>query len=334
MWTKLLFFGRRMKSLLRESLTKEELYKEVSRMVQGKIIGSFALEELYKNILSKKFINNTVIESQVDNRDTVNLEFIEGYRNMADEEEYILKLITEKYNRETSIANWKMNLHLLKGNYKDLEKDKSVYIDRINSYITGYSFIDNIKNNSSKKTRKNVSLLSNYSPEKAVEYAITYAFNYNTAKYPNYAGKGGDCANFISQVLHAGGKPMNGTNASNFNNWFCRSNRVWDVDKISSTWRGADAFGHYWMRKAVSYKSFDRSYFSDNSKLKKVLEYGNRGDAVSILNSNGRPFHTLIIIDYAKDDLICAAHSGDTVSASLRNYGLFSGGIRIYKMGQ
>ncbi len=332
MLSKLLLLGIRMESLLKENLTKGDIYKETCHRVQGKKLDSYGLEELYKYVLNKKFNNETVIEPQTRDNDTENIELIEGYRNMVDEEEYIASLITEKYNRKTSISNWKMNLHLLKGHYGDLIKDKSINIDRINSYIDGYSFIDNIKNSFSKRTRKNTSTLSTYSPQKAVEYAITYAFNYNTAKYPSYVGNGGDCANFASQVLNAGGKPMTGTNASNFNSWFCRSNNLWDVSKISSTWRGADAFGHYWMKKAVSYKYFDSSYFSDKSKLKKVLEYGNRGDAVSVLNSNGRPFHTLIIIDYGKDDLICAAHSGNTITASLRYYGSFSGGIRIYKM--
>lgn len=332
MISKLLLLGIRKDSILKTKLTKEEIYSEIIYRTRGKNISSSNVEKLYKYVLNKKFKNGTVKESHTEDNGVTNVEDIERYRDMMYEEEYVTRLITEKYSRETSISNWKMNLHLLKGLYSDIVKDKSINIDIVDSYIEGYTLITNVKNISSKKTRKDIITSSTYSPEKAVEYAITYAFNYNTAKYPNYAGKGGDCANFVSQALHAGGKPMTGTNASNFSNWFCRSNRVWDVGKISSTWRGADAFGHYWMKKAVSYKNFDSSYFSDISKLKQVLEYGNRGDAVSILNSNGRPFHTLLIIDYSKDDLICAAHSGDTVSASLRNYGLFSGGVRIYKM--
>ncbi len=280
---------------------------------------------------SKFTLFGTKKESHLKNGEIININEIEGYRNMVNQEEYICRLITKTCGKTTSISNWKMNLHLLKGNYSKIIKDRNVDINLVNSYIEGYSFIDNIKNSSKTKRRKEVKTISTYSPEKAVEYAITYAFNYNTDRYPSYAGKGGDCANFISQALNAGGKPMIGANATNFNNWFCRSNQLWDVDKISSTWRGADAFGYYWVTKTVSYKDFDKSYFNDDSKFKKVLSYGHRGDAVSLLNSNGRPFHTLIIIDYEKNDLICAAHSNDTITASLRLYASFDG-ARIYKM--
>ena len=48
-----------------------------------------------------------------------------------------------------------------------------------------------------------------YNPSKAVTYAKTYCKNYNS-KYANYAGMGGDCANFVSQCLIAGGQKLKG----------------------------------------------------------------------------------------------------------------------------
>jgi len=333
MLTEFFFIKNIKNSILNKTLDKVQVYKEIASKFKGKEINPYKLEKLYKHILYKKYENNTVIESQIDGSFALKPEDIEGYKKLLNEEEYIIRIIKEKYNKNTSISDWEMNLHLLKGYYSDLTRDNNINIEAVNSYINGYSLIESVKNNSKKSSRREISIFSTYSPEKAVEYAITYAFNYNTEKYPSYAGKGGDCANFVSQALHAGGKPMVGTNAANFNSWFCRSNNLWDVNKISSTWRGADAFSHYWMSKAVSYKDFDSTYFRDNTEFKKVLAYAHRGDPVSILNSNGRPFHTLIVIDYGKEDLICAAHSRDTISASLRYYGLFSGGVRIYKMG-
>ena len=49
-----------------------------------------------------------------------------------------------------------------------------------------------------------------YVPQKAVDYADKYWSNYNDF-YPNYNSIGGDCANFVSQCLQAGGLPMNGS---------------------------------------------------------------------------------------------------------------------------
>ena len=43
-----------------------------------------------------------------------------------------------------------------------------------------------------------------YDTRKAVSYARTYCSNYNT-RYRNYRNSGGDCANFVSQCLIAGG---------------------------------------------------------------------------------------------------------------------------------
>lgn len=332
MWKSLLKLKIRDRELLNEKLTKEQIYKKISMRINSNRVKNYGkIEKLYKTVLLYKFENGTVIDEKFADDTIENIEEIESFKRMMKEEEYIVKLINEKYRRKTSISNWRMNLHFLKGIYSELINDKSVDMKLVNSYIDGYSLVDSPKIKLKKKKESKIGVMTAYSPEKAVEYAITYAFNYNTDKYPDYSGHGGDCANFISQALHEGGKPMKGTNATNFNNWFCRSNHLWDVDKISSTWRGADAFGYYWKVNAVSYKNYDSSYFNDKGKFKKVLSFAHRGDAVSLLNANGRPYHTLIIIDYSRDDLILATHSRDTISASLRSYASFNG-ARIYKM--
>lgn len=54
------------------------------------------------------------------------------------------------------------------------------------------------------------------------------------------------------------------------------------------------------MANAKKYKNFAKSYFSSKDKFKTVFNYGSVGDAISLLNSNNRPYHTLIIA-YKKD---------------------------------
>ena len=44
----------------------------------------------------------------------------------------------------------------------------------------------------------------NYNVSKAIAYADKYCINYNSS-YNSYKGRGGDCANFVSQCLYAGG---------------------------------------------------------------------------------------------------------------------------------
>lgn len=62
-----------------------------------------------------------------------------------------------------------------------------------------------------------------YNASLAVAYADQYALSYNSA-YSNYNSIGGDCANFVSQCLHAGGLSMT-------DGWFWKS-----YDNRSSSW--------------------------------------------------------------------------------------------------
>lgn len=52
--------------------------------------------------------------------------------------------------------------------------------------------------------------VSNYNPNEAAAYAIRYWQNYNS-DYPDFNSVGGDCANFVSQCLVAGGLPTTST---------------------------------------------------------------------------------------------------------------------------
>ncbi len=47
-----------------------------------------------------------------------------------------------------------------------------------------------------------------YNREDAVAYAHKWALSRNP-QYMSFSGIGGDCTNFVSQCLHAGGAPMN-----------------------------------------------------------------------------------------------------------------------------
>ncbi|MEF9951047.1 MAG: amidase domain-containing protein [Clostridium sp.] len=178
--------------------------------------------------------------------------------------------------------------------------------------------------------RDSVKLKFAYSPKDAVEYSIKYAYDYNP-NYPHYAGYGGDCANFISQALYAGGKPMIGYRSDSMKDWFCRTKNKWDTNLISSTWRGASAFKTYWSNNANGYRDFGSSYFESIEAFREVYNYGNRGDVVTLYTAEGKPYHTLIIVDYDKGDLICASHSYDSSGRSLLVADP-EGGARIYRM--
>ena len=72
-----------------------------------------------------------------------------------------------------------------------------------------------------------IALTLSYNPDAAVNYAMTYCDNYNP-NYHNYAGEGGDCANFVSQALIAGGFSFSGCSVSWIDYFGCCP-RVTDV---------------------------------------------------------------------------------------------------------
>ena len=110
-----------------------------------------------------------------------------------------------------------------------------------------------------------------YSPDGAAAYADTYWSNYNPA-YSDYNSIGGDCANFVSQAIHAGGMPMD-------EDWFWRS-----YGDRSSSW---------------AYVPAQRSYFAakgkliDNPSSSQIL----KGNPVWYYNSSsGRYSHAAICV--------------------------------------
>lgn len=70
-----------------------------------------------------------------------------------------------------------------------------------------------------------------YDRKKAIEYAHKWAFGRNPA-YGDFSQMGGDCTNFISQCIHAGGAAMNYTPDLG---WFYQSMR-----RRAPAWTGVE----------------------------------------------------------------------------------------------
>lgn len=167
-----------------------------------------------------------------------------------------------------------------------------------------------------------------YNRSKAKAYIDTYWENYNPA-YPSFHGGGGDCANFVSQVVYAGGMPWvddgNPNHYTWFTNWYCKpgaSNK--DGDKrISLSWKVAAAFRRH-MEKRVA-KQVVISYKDAIDNMKDLSRQVYVGDPVQFCYANGNPYHTLIVTGYAWDkaaglnDIVLASHTIDSNKRSLYN---------------
>jgi len=277
----------------------------------------------YENSLKEEARKNseTTAASSFQEKDELDV----AYENMLIRESYIVDLISQLSEEETRFDNWEYNLNYLVDNYKYLNQLADLNMSYIDIYIETYENLKLTKNlPDEKKAESKVSVLSTYSRDDAVDYALLYCYNYNS-NYPDWNVYGGDCAYFVSQALHAGGKNMQGSDSTNTGaawekNWFSYGTTT-STTNVSPTWRGANAFKTYWQKHATSYKKFT-SYSSD------TYIYGFRGDAVSFLNSNGAAYHTLIIVSYA-DGLVCAQHTGSNDARKLKDY---VGDFIIYSM--
>ncbi|HQA46901.1 MAG TPA: amidase domain-containing protein [Bacillota bacterium] len=72
-----------------------------------------------------------------------------------------------------------------------------------------------------------------YNRSAALEYAHRWALGRNP-KYYDFENLGGDCTNFCSQVLHAGGCPMNNTKGTG---WY-----YYSLNNRSPSWTGVEFF--------------------------------------------------------------------------------------------
>ncbi|MGE5628382.1 MAG: amidase domain-containing protein [Solirubrobacterales bacterium] len=152
---------------------------------------------------------------------------------------------------------------------------------------------------------KSVPRTSGYSRNDAVEYAKRYAL------FPNrqyiYFGVqekiGGDCTNFVSQCLHAGGIPLS---YSLKNPWWYNAENY----KICSlSWSVAHSLYWYLLRNNQKKLKGAKGYETNNIS---ELELG---DLIFYENKNGLIFHSAIITGFESVPLI-SQHSVDALNVS------------------
>lgn len=134
-----------------------------------------------------------------------------------------------------------------------------------------------------------------YSYTDAVAYAQRYATSYNPA-YENYNSIGGDCANFVSQCLYAGGLPMT-------DKWYYRNG------SRTGSWSLADGLFKY-----VSENCGTAIVNSDPGQVVGNVTAGNPVFYYS--SSKGRYSHTAICVGVNASGVpVVAAHNNDHVRA-------------------
>ncbi len=147
-----------------------------------------------------------------------------------------------------------------------------------------------------------------YQRDRAVAYALRWARSRNPL-FPDYAGQGGDCTNFVSQSILAGTCVMNPT--PDFG-WYYFS----PIDRAPA-WTGVQFFYDFitgappFAGENGGVGPFGREVARDEVEL---------GDVVQLANREGRFYHTLIVTDFNEDEILVSAHTDDAENRALSTY--------------
>lgn len=144
-----------------------------------------------------------------------------------------------------------------------------------------------------------------YNRELAVEYANEWALGRNP-RYYSFNGIGGDCTNFVSQCLYAGGAPMNYEPVMG---WYYISS----TDRTAA-WTGVEYFYNFLMRNE------GRGPYAQEVTASEMEP----GDVIQLSFLPGAFGHTLLVTDtdYSgrADKILIATHSDDSRYRPLSSY--------------
>lgn len=145
-----------------------------------------------------------------------------------------------------------------------------------------------------------------YNRKMALYYAKRWAFDRNP-KYYNFENLGGDCTNFISQILHAGGCPMNN---SKINGWY-----YYNLNNRSPSWTGVEFLYQF----LINNKSI-----GPIAKLCSIEEL-EIGDIIQLKFRNNEFFgHSLAVVKINEprnlDNIFISTHTYDRYNYPVSNY--------------
>ncbi len=147
-----------------------------------------------------------------------------------------------------------------------------------------------------------------YNRARAVEYARRWALSRNPL-FIDFAGRGGDCTNFVSQCIYAGSCQMNFT--TDFGWYYITSNDrapAWSsVEFLYDFLTGRQDF--------ISMNGGIGPYGIEVDSTGAI-----EGDVVQLADSTGDFYHTLIISGFSEGQTLVCAHTNDALDKPLSTY--------------
>lgn len=162
-----------------------------------------------------------------------------------------------------------------------------------------------------------------YNYRLAIQYAERHVYEPNR-NWPNFAYNGGDCANFVSQALHAGGIRMDTHNFVDRRNWFMVRNMhgawIWGW-----SWSLAHELHEYFRTnpRTAPHRRFIGSYDFDPGTARPWPPNNNvalgNGDVISFdYEADGRMNHVVIVTRQYSTDRYVPRYTGDLVTSRSR----------------
>ena len=103
-----------------------------------------------------------------------------------------------------------------------------------------------------------------YNETSAMAYADKWDGTKRNPAYRDFTSIGGDCANFVSQILSNSGMAMRqGSNTDNSSYWFYNGS---NLSQISGSWRGANMFRWHWSSRAGKVTDVSATQTKNNFK--------------------------------------------------------------------
>lgn len=133
----------------------------------------------------------------------------------------------------------------------------------------------------------------------SVEYAKKHVFNYNKDYY-DFNALGGDCTNFVSQCLHAGGIAMNFAK----NGWY-----YLNLNNRSPAWTGVEEFWNFGIKnKGAGLKLTPRRI--NELEIADIIQLGNGNEF----------YHTLLVTEVKNGKIFVSAHTRNAFNVPLSDY--------------
>lgn len=165
-------------------------------------------------------------------------------------------------------------------------------------------------------TSPNPDANSQYNRSQAKTYAETYAVTPNSGYY-DFTNDGGDCTNFVSQVLFHGGLPefanVSHTNYSSQTAWYYDGPYI---PNRSYSWPHAHYFRYHWAN--VNNDGYNRAYEYKVYTIDGAINNFNQiyldlwpGDIVQWVDAGGITYHSQVVHAYGSGELYVAQHTSN-----------------------